>query len=86
MNVSHVQHFIVAFALVAVLLPGVCCSEDAYLKEMPKEGEIPYGKVVYVDDSKCREGEVKEVTGGSRENSIPRKVRYVKRPDRVPRM
>lgn len=51
-----------------------------YLKEVPKEGEIPYGKVVYVDDKKCPPGEVKEITGGSREKGIRRKIRCVKRP------
>ena len=52
------------------------------LKEVPKEGEIPYGKVVLVDDGSCPRGEVKELTGGNRAKSIPRKTRCVKRPDR----
>jgi hypothetical protein len=49
------------------------------LKEVPKEGDIPYGKVVLVDDGTCPKGEVKEVTGGSRAKAIPRKTRCVKR-------
>jgi hypothetical protein len=51
-----------------------------YLKEVPKDGEIPYGKIVYVDDGKCPRGEIKEITGGSQEKSIPRRTRCVKRP------
>ena len=50
------------------------------LKEVPKDGEIPYRKIVLVDDGTCPKGEVKEITGGSRERSIPRKTRCVKRP------
>ena len=66
-----------AFGMV-LLLPGTARSE--YLKEVPKDGEIPYGKVVYVDDKKCPKGEIKEITGGSEEKKIPRKTRCVKRP------
>ncbi|MGZ9031207.1 MAG: DUF6719 family protein [Burkholderiaceae bacterium] len=50
------------------------------LKVPPKEGEIPHGKVVFVDDGTCPKGEVREVTGGNRAKSIPRKSRCVKRP------
>ena len=63
---------------VIVLLPSRATPE--YLKEIPKDGEIPYGKVVYVDDKKCPKGEIKEITGGSQEKKIPRKTRCVKRP------
>ena len=66
--------------LLGALNPAVCLSEDGYLKKMPERGEIPYGKVVYVDDGECPKGEVKEVTGGSDVKAIPRKVRCVKRP------
>lgn len=55
-------------------------SGGAYLKRAPPEGEIPFGKVVYVDDGTCPKGQVKEITGGSREKSIPRRSRCVKRP------
>jgi hypothetical protein len=50
------------------------------LKKVPKEGEVPTGKVVYVDDGKCPKGEIKEITGGSQEKGIARKTRCVKRP------
>lgn len=50
------------------------------LKTAPKDGDIPYGKVVYVDDGTCPKGQVRELTGGSREKSIPRRSRCVKRP------
>ena len=72
------------FAIVGAVIPAVCFSETVYLKEMPKEGEIPLRKIVYVDDGTCPKGEVKEVTGGSREKAIPRQVRCVKRPDQSP--
>ena len=51
-----------------------------YLKEEPPKGSVPYRKIVYVDDGTCPKGEVKQITGGSQEKSIPRKVRCVKRP------
>ncbi len=51
-----------------------------YLKEEPPAGSVPYRKVVYVDDGTCPNGQVKEITGGSQAQSIPRQVRCVKRP------
>ena len=53
------------------------------LKEVPKDGDIPYGMVVLVDDGTCPKGEVKEITGGSRAKAIPRKTRCVKRPTKA---
>jgi hypothetical protein len=53
------------------------------LKEVPKDGDIPYGKVVLVDDGTCPKGEVKEIRGGSRAKAIPRNTRCVKRPSRA---
>ena len=41
------------FAIVGAVMPAVCFSEIVYLKEMPKEGDVPFGKIVYVDDRKC---------------------------------
>ena len=75
---------LVAF-LVAGLLPAVCAGQDVPLKEKPKTGDIPYGKIVYVDDGKCPKGEIKEITGGSQEKGVPRKVRCVKAPDKAPK-
>ena len=73
------------FALCAGLIaPTVCWSGNVYLKSMPKGGDIPYGKIVYVDDGKCPKGEVKEVTGGSQVKDVERKVRCVKRPAKTP--
>lgn len=54
-----------------------------YLKQDPPLGTLPYGQIVYVDDGTCPAGEVKELTAGNRQKSIPRSVRCVKRPDRV---
>ena len=69
--------------LLGWLAPAVCFADGGDLKKMPKPGEIPYGKVVYVDDGECPKGEVKEVTGGSSVKEIPRKVRCVKRPPKT---
>src|SRR5512145_902966 len=44
-----------------------------YLQSAPKDGTIPVGAVVYVDDGECPKGEIKELTGGSLQKSIPRK-------------
>lgn len=68
-------------AMLAAVVPALALAGPDILKEVPKEGEVPYGKVIYVDDGKCPRGEIKEITGGSREKSIPRKTRCVKRPD-----
>jgi hypothetical protein len=67
----------------ALVFVGSIASADAAqppLKEMPKDGELPFGAVVYVDDRKCPKGQLKEVTGGSREKDIPRRVRCVSKP------
>ena len=65
-----------------ISFPGQSQSQTnvEYLKEEPAKGALPFRKVVYVDDGTCPVGEVKEITGGSQEKSIPRKVRCVKRP------
>jgi hypothetical protein len=77
---------ILAVGVAAVLCTGPAEAARAdrpveYLKQEPPSGTLPYGKVVYVDDGTCPSGEVKEITGGSQEKSIARKVRCVKRPD-----
>jgi len=71
-----------SFSILAlgVLLSVLGCAETQYAKEKPATGDIPYGKVVYVDDGTCPEGQVKEITGGSQDKRIPRTVRCVKRP------
>jgi hypothetical protein len=75
------RHFfgLVTVALCAVA-PALTLAEPEYLKNLPKEGEVPYGKVVYVDDGKCPRGQIKEITGGSQEKLIPRTTRCVRRP------
>lgn len=66
-------------ALLLTALPLAVGATDV-LKNVPKEGEVPTGKVVYVDDGKCPKGEIKEITGGSQQKGIARKTRCVKRP------
>lgn len=65
---------------IALSLPCHSRAKVEYLKEEPPKGTLPYRKVVYVDDGTCPKGEVKEITGGSQEKSIPRTVRCIKRP------
>ena len=61
-------------------LPCIALAQAQYPKDAPAEGEVPYGKIILVDDGTCPAGQVKEITGGSREKAIPRKVRCVSRP------
>ena len=49
--------------------------------EEPPMGQLPYGKIIRIDDGTCPSGEVKEITGGDLQRSITREVRCVKRPD-----
>jgi len=74
-------HIVATMLGLAACLPSVCQAKVEYLKEEPPKGTIPLGKIVYVDDGTCPSGEVKEMTGGSLQRSIPRQVRCVKRPD-----
>ena len=46
---TTVRHLTLAFLWVSVLTPAVCFSDNAFLKEMPKEGAIRFGKIVHVD-------------------------------------
>jgi hypothetical protein len=69
-----------AVSALALLLSPLARAAPEVLKEMPGPGELPYNRIVYVDDGKCPRGEVKEVTGGSQSKAIERKVRCVKRP------
>ena len=64
--------------------PCAHAADAAILKEMPSDRALRQGKTVYVDDGTCPAGEIKEVTGGNREKSIPRRVQCVKRPQAAP--
>ena len=63
------------------LSPYVCQATVKILQEEPPKGSVRPGKIVYVDDGVCPNGEVKEITGGNQDKSIPRQVRCVKRPE-----
>jgi len=65
---------------VSLGVPAQAQPRVEYLTQEPPKGSLPHRKVVYVDDRSCPKGEVKEITGGSERQSIPRKVRCVKRP------
>jgi hypothetical protein len=77
---NQFRNLLMVAAFFGVFVPPASQAKTEYLKEIPKSGEIPHGKVVYVDDGTCPKGEIKEITGGSEEKSIPRKTRCVKRP------
>ncbi|MBV7598291.1 DUF6719 family protein [Aeromonas sp. sia0103] len=51
-----------------------------YLSQDPPPGTIPYGRVVYVDDGQCPDGQVKRLIGGDASKNIPRHVECVPRP------
>jgi serine/threonine-protein kinase len=59
-------------------------AEVGILRTEPPKGQVRYGRIVYVDDGTCPRGEIKEITGGSLEKSIPRGVRCVKHPATEP--
>lgn len=71
--------FAVVFAFAAIS-PVAAQTAAEPLKKEPKGGDVRYGRIVYVDDGTCPPGEIKEITGGSNEKQIERKVRCVKRP------
>jgi hypothetical protein len=67
-------------AATAAAAPVVGQDKAGIPKTAPADGEVPYGKVMYVDDGKCPAGEIREITGGSKAKSIPRTSRCVKHP------
>jgi len=79
-SLRNLRFSILTLLALGVFLSILGCAETQYAKEKPATGDIPYGKVVYVDDGTCPEGQVKEITGGSQDKRIPRTVRCVKRP------
>lgn len=56
------------------------CVQSQYLKEDPPSGYLRHEQVVFVDDGTCPAGEIKKVTGGNMQRSIPRQVQCIKRP------
>jgi len=72
-----------AFIAVACAAASVVAAQadPPVLKTVPKDGDVPYRAVVLVDDGTCPRGQIKEITGGSREKGVPRKVRCVPRPE-----
>jgi hypothetical protein len=79
---TQLRILIMGAALAGLAGPIQTLAQTEYLKKLPGDGEVPYGKVVYVDDGKCPKGEIKEVIGGSQAKSIPRQIRCVKRRDK----
>ena len=76
---SCVRSVLLAAAL-ALVASASALAEIEILKEVPQSGTIRYRQVVYVDDGTCPKGEIKQITGGNKDKSIPRKVRCVKHP------
>ncbi|MEO8502097.1 MAG: DUF6719 family protein [Vicinamibacteria bacterium] len=81
---NRVTSFVAVLATAGALLSPICRADVTILPQMPKEGELAQGEIVYVDDGKCAKASVKEVIGGSREKGILRQVRCVKRPAAKP--
>ena len=71
---------VVAVTLASMLATTVACGAIEVVKEEPPRNSLPRGKVVHVDDGTCPAGMIKEVTGGSQDRNVPRKVQCVKRP------
>ncbi|MGE0651988.1 MAG: DUF6719 family protein [Alphaproteobacteria bacterium] len=70
----HVRH--VVFPIAIGLLVAACDtarSQSEYLKSEPQDGTLPAGRTVYVDDGACPDGQVKKVTGGSRDQGTQRR-------------
>ncbi|MCW5203973.1 hypothetical protein VU10_01565 [Desulfobulbus sp. US1] len=71
---------VIGTALICLVFFAAC--EATVRKEMPKNGSLSYGEVVYVEnDGRCDNGQVIKVTGGKRSREIPRKYECVFRPD-----
>lgn len=49
-------------------------------KEMPQNGSVRQGEVVYLDDGRCPAGEIKKIIGGNQKTGVARQVECVKRP------
>lgn len=74
-----------AFAVVTCITASAVAAQanPPVLKTVPKDGDVPYRAVVLVDDGSCPRGQIKEITGGSREKGVPRKVRCMPRPESI---
>lgn len=69
-------------ALTCVLASVTACTAPVeILKEVPANGTVRRGDVVFVDDGKCPAGEVKRIVGGNQMTGAPRQVECVKRPE-----
>ena len=77
---NRITSLAAVLAIAGALLSSTSRAEVTVLPQMPKEGAVAQGEVVYVDDGQCAKGSIKEVIGGSREKGILRQVRCVKRP------
>ncbi len=68
--------------MLTLLMPIVIfgCVQSQYLKEDPPPGYLRHEQVIFVDDGTCPTGEIKKVTGGNMQRSIPRQVQCIKRP------
>ena len=72
----------ILFPVAVGLLAAACDTAGSprdYLKSEPATGTLPAGRVVYVDDGACPAGQVKKVTGGSREQGNQRQRECVPR-------
>ena len=77
----HRLMFIVTAAVASAGLASAALAQDSRNAEKPHDRTLRPGQIVYVDDGTCPTGEIKEITGGSKDKSMPRKTRCVKRSD-----
>jgi hypothetical protein len=67
-------------AICAMLtLTAATASAQPVLKREPAAGGLRAGKRVLVDDGSCPKGQIKQVTGGSRDKGVRRSRRCIKR-------
>lgn len=71
--------FILTTVLASAGLAGAALAQDSRNTEKPHDRTLRPGQIVYVDDGTCPAGEIKEITGGSKDKSMPRKTRCIKR-------
>jgi starvation-inducible outer membrane lipoprotein len=64
-------------ALALALLVAGCVAAPTVLTSEPPPGTIAYGSRALVNDGSCPAGQIKELTGGSLQDHIPRKRRCI---------
>ena len=64
---------------IVFLLAG--CVQTRYLTQDPPAGGLKHNEVVLVDDGSCPTGQIKQLTGGNMQLSIPRQSECINQPE-----